>query len=173
MFQVEVTDAALLALIENYCREAGVRNLQKQIEKIYRKVLLVIYIYFSVLIRVSIWLIIVRCLLTNDTLCHVYELCESMFLIQFYSLFSVQIALQLVREGGNVEPAIVETADQVSEDKTESVSLSNESVVEAKESENAAEAEIVDPATNQVQTCKSNVVLERCVKYDMLGYSNF
>ncbi|XP_038978064.1 lon protease homolog, mitochondrial-like isoform X2 [Phoenix dactylifera] len=35
--QVEVTDAALLALIENYCREAGVRNLQKQIEKIYRK----------------------------------------------------------------------------------------------------------------------------------------
>lgn len=40
LFQVEVTDAALLALIENYCREAGVRNLQKQIEKIYRKVLL-------------------------------------------------------------------------------------------------------------------------------------
>ncbi|ONM61013.1 LON protease2 [Zea mays] len=36
--QVEVTDTALLALIENYCREAGVRNLQKQIEKIYRKV---------------------------------------------------------------------------------------------------------------------------------------
>ncbi|KAL0406429.1 UNVERIFIED_CONTAM: Lon protease1, mitochondrial, partial [Sesamum latifolium] len=35
--QVEVTDSALLALIENYCREAGVRNLQKQIEKIYRK----------------------------------------------------------------------------------------------------------------------------------------
>ncbi|CAN1219533.1 Lon protease homolog 1, mitochondrial [Linum perenne] len=35
--QVELTDAALLALIENYCREAGVRNLQKQIEKIYRK----------------------------------------------------------------------------------------------------------------------------------------
>lgn len=33
-----MTDAALLALIENYCREAGVRNLQKQIEKIYRKV---------------------------------------------------------------------------------------------------------------------------------------
>ena len=36
--QVEVTDDALLALIENYCREAGVRNLQKHIEKIYRKV---------------------------------------------------------------------------------------------------------------------------------------
>lgn len=38
--QVEVTDAALLALIQNYCREAGVRNLQKQIEKIYRKIAL-------------------------------------------------------------------------------------------------------------------------------------
>ncbi|XP_039786433.1 lon protease homolog, mitochondrial-like isoform X2 [Panicum virgatum] len=37
---VEVTDDALLALIENYCREAGVRNLQKHIEKIYRKVAL-------------------------------------------------------------------------------------------------------------------------------------
>ena len=33
-----MSDAALLSLIENYCREAGVRNLQKQIEKIYRKV---------------------------------------------------------------------------------------------------------------------------------------
>lgn len=38
LLQVEVTDAALLALIDNYCRESGVRNLQKQIEKIYRKV---------------------------------------------------------------------------------------------------------------------------------------
>ncbi|WCJ43045.1 hypothetical protein M5689_023810 [Euphorbia peplus] len=38
--QVEVTDDALLALIESYCREAGVRNLQKQIEKIYRKIAL-------------------------------------------------------------------------------------------------------------------------------------
>ncbi|KAM2468619.1 hypothetical protein FF1_010277 [Malus domestica] len=38
--QVEVTNAALLALIENYCREAGVRNLQKHIEKIYRKIAL-------------------------------------------------------------------------------------------------------------------------------------
>ncbi|KAL6560572.1 ATP-dependent serine protease [Orobanche gracilis] len=38
--QVEVTGPALLALIENYCREAGVRNLQKQIEKIYRKIAL-------------------------------------------------------------------------------------------------------------------------------------
>ncbi|XP_057835797.2 lon protease homolog 1, mitochondrial isoform X2 [Cryptomeria japonica] len=38
--QVEVTDAALLALIETYCREAGVRNLQKHIEKIYRKIAL-------------------------------------------------------------------------------------------------------------------------------------
>lgn len=38
--QVQVTDAALLALIENYCRESGVRNLQKHIEKIYRKIAL-------------------------------------------------------------------------------------------------------------------------------------
>ncbi|CAI0381776.1 unnamed protein product [Linum tenue] len=38
--QVEMTDAALLTLIESYCREAGVRNLQKQIEKIYRKIAL-------------------------------------------------------------------------------------------------------------------------------------
>ncbi|GAV85104.1 AAA domain-containing protein/LON domain-containing protein/Lon_C domain-containing protein [Cephalotus follicularis] len=38
--QVEVTNAAFLALIENYCREAGVRNLQKHIEKIYRKIAL-------------------------------------------------------------------------------------------------------------------------------------
>ncbi|KAK9692162.1 hypothetical protein RND81_09G245000 [Saponaria officinalis] len=38
--QVDLSDAALLALIESYCREAGVRNLQKQIEKIYRKIAL-------------------------------------------------------------------------------------------------------------------------------------
>ncbi|KFK37994.1 hypothetical protein AALP_AA3G056300 [Arabis alpina] len=38
--QVDVTGAALLSLIENYCREAGVRNLQKKIEKIYRKIAL-------------------------------------------------------------------------------------------------------------------------------------
>ncbi|XP_050381375.1 lon protease homolog 1, mitochondrial [Argentina anserina] len=38
--QVDMTNAALLALVENYCREAGVRNLQKHIEKIYRKIAL-------------------------------------------------------------------------------------------------------------------------------------
>ncbi|KAL0696768.1 hypothetical protein Bca4012_063948 [Brassica carinata] len=38
--QVDVSEAALLSLIENYCREAGVRNLQKQIEKIFRKIAL-------------------------------------------------------------------------------------------------------------------------------------
>lgn len=38
--QVEVKDTALFELIQNYCREAGVRNLQKQMEKIYRKVAL-------------------------------------------------------------------------------------------------------------------------------------
>ena len=35
-----LTDAAVVALIEQYCREAGVRNLQKHLEKIYRKVAL-------------------------------------------------------------------------------------------------------------------------------------
>ena len=35
-----LTDAAVEALIEQYCREAGVRNLQKHLEKIYRKVAL-------------------------------------------------------------------------------------------------------------------------------------
>ncbi|CAI5481703.1 unnamed protein product [Closterium sp. Yama58-4] len=38
--QVLVTDGALHSLIETYCREAGVRNLQKHIERIYRKVAL-------------------------------------------------------------------------------------------------------------------------------------
>ncbi|VVA96611.1 unnamed protein product [Arabis nemorensis] len=38
--QAVVSDAALLSLIENYCREAGVRNLKKHIEKIYRKIAL-------------------------------------------------------------------------------------------------------------------------------------
>ena len=33
IFQVEATDAALLALIENYCWEAGVRNLHQHIER--------------------------------------------------------------------------------------------------------------------------------------------
>jgi len=36
--QATVTDQALSTLIEEYCREAGVRNLQKHLEKIYRKV---------------------------------------------------------------------------------------------------------------------------------------
>ncbi|KAG2304896.1 hypothetical protein Bca52824_033547 [Brassica carinata] len=36
----DMSDAALLSLIENYCREAGVRNLQKHIEKIFRKIAL-------------------------------------------------------------------------------------------------------------------------------------
>lgn len=36
--QIEITDNALLALIKSYCRESGVRNLQKHIEKIVRKV---------------------------------------------------------------------------------------------------------------------------------------
>ncbi len=35
-----LSDAAVATLIEDYCREAGVRNLGKQLEKIYRKVAL-------------------------------------------------------------------------------------------------------------------------------------
>lgn len=34
---VEVTEDAITALMKHYCRESGVRNLKKQIEKIYRK----------------------------------------------------------------------------------------------------------------------------------------
>jgi len=36
--QVGLTDGALTKLIRSYCREAGVRNLQKQIDKIHRKI---------------------------------------------------------------------------------------------------------------------------------------
>ncbi|CAF5039404.1 unnamed protein product, partial [Rotaria magnacalcarata] len=35
---IEITDKALIYLIKAYCRESGVRNLQKHIEKIFRKV---------------------------------------------------------------------------------------------------------------------------------------
>ena len=35
---ISVSDGALNRLIKFYCRESGVRNLQKQIEKIFRKV---------------------------------------------------------------------------------------------------------------------------------------
>ncbi|KAI5064203.1 hypothetical protein GOP47_0020873 [Adiantum capillus-veneris] len=38
--QATITETALNVLIETYCREAGVRNLQKHIEKIYRKIAL-------------------------------------------------------------------------------------------------------------------------------------
>jgi hypothetical protein len=34
----ELSDGAMLQLIDEYCREAGVRNLKKQLEKVYRKV---------------------------------------------------------------------------------------------------------------------------------------
>lgn len=34
---VELSESAIRALIKNYCRESGVRNLKKQIDKIYRK----------------------------------------------------------------------------------------------------------------------------------------
>ncbi|KAL9341431.1 hypothetical protein Peur_064756 [Populus x canadensis] len=89
--QVEVTDAALLALIENYCREAGVRNLQKQIEKIYRK-----------------------------------------------------IALQLVRQGAIIEPAV--PVAELDVEKVESIETSTESVEvrsNKQNNETLEEAEIV------------------------------
>ncbi len=31
---IEISSAAILSLIKNYCRESGVRNLQKHIEKV-------------------------------------------------------------------------------------------------------------------------------------------
>ncbi len=31
---IEITDSALMRLIKEYCRESGVRNLQKHIEKV-------------------------------------------------------------------------------------------------------------------------------------------
>lgn len=36
--QIEIQEGALNALIKSYCRESGVRNLQKHIEKVIRKV---------------------------------------------------------------------------------------------------------------------------------------
>ncbi|XP_065225913.1 lon protease homolog, mitochondrial isoform X2 [Planococcus citri] len=38
--QVQINDDSLLSLIKSYCRESGVRNLQKHVEKIIRKVAL-------------------------------------------------------------------------------------------------------------------------------------
>ena len=35
--QISITDASLLKLVKSYCRESGVRNLQKHVEKIARK----------------------------------------------------------------------------------------------------------------------------------------
>lgn len=36
--QIEIQESALNALIKSYCRESGVRNLQKHVEKVIRKV---------------------------------------------------------------------------------------------------------------------------------------
>ncbi len=38
--EASISDSAMNSLIEDYCREAGVRNLQKHLEKVYRKVAL-------------------------------------------------------------------------------------------------------------------------------------
>jgi len=37
-FKIEITDDGLETLVKNYCRESGVRSLEKQIEKIVRKI---------------------------------------------------------------------------------------------------------------------------------------
>ena len=42
---VTLTEAALLNLNKAYCRESGVRNLKKHIEKIYRKVAYKVRLY--------------------------------------------------------------------------------------------------------------------------------
>jgi ATP-dependent Lon protease len=34
---VDLTDDAMSTIIQQYCRESGVRNLKKQLEKVYRK----------------------------------------------------------------------------------------------------------------------------------------
>lgn len=39
MEQVNITDGALQRLIRQYCRESGVRNLQKHIEKVSKSIL--------------------------------------------------------------------------------------------------------------------------------------
>ena len=38
IFDVNITDDALDVLVKNYCRESGVRSLEKHIEKIARKI---------------------------------------------------------------------------------------------------------------------------------------
>ena len=44
-----LTEAALLNLNKAYCRESGVRNLKKHIEKIYRKVAYKVSLYTATL----------------------------------------------------------------------------------------------------------------------------
>ncbi len=45
--QLVIEDSALHKMIAQYCREAGVRNLQKQLEKVYRKVAMKVPGYLS------------------------------------------------------------------------------------------------------------------------------
>lgn len=52
---VELTDSALAVLIESYCRESGVRNLKKQLEKVYRKVALRLATSEQLEVRRSHW----------------------------------------------------------------------------------------------------------------------
>jgi ATP-dependent Lon protease len=48
---VELTDGALDMLIKQYCRESGVRNLKKQLEKVFRKIALVLATSDQVTVR--------------------------------------------------------------------------------------------------------------------------
>ncbi|KAD6795492.1 hypothetical protein E3N88_06388 [Mikania micrantha] len=108
--QVEVTESALLSLIENYCREAGVRNLQKHIEKIYRK-----------------------------------------------------IALQLVRQGTQNEPSVLENeSNQSSTESTQSSTNSTHGATESKEGEPRSDTtEETEVKTNQASDLKDPEATEK------------
>ena len=86
---------------------------------------------------------------------------------------TAQIALQLVRQGRNLEPANVGPQVQLEEDKVDSGSSSNESVVGAEASENAQEAEIVDSAANQVQSFSSACIYDCFDLYHFISLFSF
>lgn len=111
-----------------------------------------------------------RCIRHDGLIYHVCEARLSLIFFLFLQtiLLLFQIALQIVRQRGHIEPVVGGAQVQLDEDKAESGSVSNESVVEGveaeavdrKKSENAAEAEIVDSPADQVPTL-INLVLQR------------
>ncbi|XP_024029138.1 lon protease homolog 1, mitochondrial [Morus notabilis] len=112
--QVEVTDAALLALIENYCRESGVRNLQKQIEKIYRKIALK---------------------LVRQGVCGENAVAET-------DKAEVKHGDELVQNNdANKNQSVVESAEAESHEQKIESSTETETVEDAKETENIKEGE--------------------------------